>query len=209
MWLVVLALSVLAVGGGSATAAKLITGKQIKNGSIKSADIGDGAVTSGDIRNGSIRAGDLAPGATSNIANSVSAPPGPAGPAGPAGAVGPTGPAGPAGSTGIAEIVTAEATDFNAGEAVANCPRGTRPVSGGGIDLTPGGAIIASGATLDDNGRLGWAVISSDFGEVTAFAYCSAGVSSFDHPNGKARSGGGDALLSEADIERIKSKRTK
>jgi hypothetical protein len=45
---------------GGAFAATQITGKQIKDGSIKSADIGNGSVRSADIANGSIQASDIA-----------------------------------------------------------------------------------------------------------------------------------------------------
>lgn len=198
-----LAVGVIAVvlaSSGSAVAAKQITSSQIKNNSI----------TGADIKSRTIQASDLAASARTNTASSSSPIPGPVGPAGPAGPGGPAGPPGATGPTGIATIVTARATEYSSGAAQAHCPAGTRPVSGGGIDMTPSGSLIASGATLDDSGRLGWAVVSSEYGEVTAFAYCSAGVSQFQHPNGNARSAGGsDGLLSERDIEALKAKRAR
>src|SRR4051812_42560464 len=71
---------------GGAVAAKLITGKQIK----------DETVTGQDIKNGSLETKDLSSATVTDLqAGAV----GPAGPAGPAGATGPAGPAGPVGAT--------------------------------------------------------------------------------------------------------------
>jgi hypothetical protein len=75
---------VLAVGG-TATAARLITGKDIRNNSITGKDIRNKSLTAADFR-GSVAG---APGAT-----------GPEGPQGPGGATGPGGPTGPSGTTG-------------------------------------------------------------------------------------------------------------
>ncbi|WP_395658178.1 hypothetical protein [Nocardioides sp.] len=82
---VVLALSF----SGGAMAAKMITGKQIK----------DNTVTTKDIKNGSLLTQDLS-GATIDELQSGAA--GPAGPEGPAGPAGPEGPAGPQGDVGPA-----------------------------------------------------------------------------------------------------------
>lgn len=67
--------------GGTATAATVITSKQIKNNSVTSADIKNGTLQKGDFKKGVL-------------------PSGAAGATGPAGAVGPVGPAGPAGTPG-------------------------------------------------------------------------------------------------------------
>ena len=55
----VIAVVVSAVGGGTAVAGKLITGKNIKNSSITSGDIRNNSLTSSDIKNGSVRSADL------------------------------------------------------------------------------------------------------------------------------------------------------
>ena len=56
----VLAVAVVLLSiAGSATAAKLITGKQIKNSSIASVDIKNGTVSSKDVKNGSVTGTDL------------------------------------------------------------------------------------------------------------------------------------------------------
>lgn len=70
---------VLATTGG-AVAGSMITGRQIKNNTV----------TSADVRDGNLRRADLSPDALV---------PGPAGPAGPAGADGSQGPEGPAGTS--------------------------------------------------------------------------------------------------------------
>jgi Collagen triple helix repeat (20 copies) len=89
----------LVAGASTATAASLITSKDIKNGTIQSKDI----------KNGTIKSSDLAR-AVKNKLNKGSrgrpGPVGPQGPAGPAGPAGPQGPAGPAGPQGPAGPVT-------------------------------------------------------------------------------------------------------
>ena len=94
---------------GTATAAKLITGRDVANNSLTGADIKNNTVKGkeitgvrgGDIRNGSIRMRDLSSGVRRLIARSGRrGPQGPAGPAGPAGPVGPPGPPGPPGASG-------------------------------------------------------------------------------------------------------------
>jgi hypothetical protein len=76
--LVVWVVALLFVVAGSATAASLITGKQVKNGSLTGLDVKDRSLTARDFK-GSLRG-----------------PVGPAGTPGAAGATGATGPAGPA-----------------------------------------------------------------------------------------------------------------
>lgn len=52
----------LVASGGASVAAKLITGKDIKNGTIASVDVKNGALTGGDVKNGSITGNDVANG---------------------------------------------------------------------------------------------------------------------------------------------------
>ncbi|WP_210651056.1 hypothetical protein [Nocardioides sp. SYSU D00065] len=80
---------VLSAGAG-ATASMLITGKQIK----------DGTITSRDVKNRSLKVKDLSTAAAAKLKGST----GPAGPAGPRGATGPAGPAGAAGAQGLPGI---------------------------------------------------------------------------------------------------------
>lgn len=81
---VIAALALIVSAGAGATASLMITGKQIK----------DGTVTTKDVKNRSLKAKDFSAKAKSKLR-------GPAGPAGPRGATGATGPAGPAGATGL------------------------------------------------------------------------------------------------------------
>ena len=76
--------------GGTATAAKLITGKQVRNSSL----------TGADVRNGSLGARDLSSAARKSLRGAAGQ--GASGAAGPAGQTGPAGPAGPAGPKGDA-----------------------------------------------------------------------------------------------------------
>ena len=86
--------------GGTAGAAVLVTGKQIKDGSVSGRDITNRSLTGDDVRDRSLTPLDFA--------GSVLGPAGPAGPQGQAGDTGerggpgPSGPAGPAGPTGPA-----------------------------------------------------------------------------------------------------------
>jgi len=122
--MIVATTALVAGGAGTATAASLITGSQIKNSSITAADIKNNSIAGTDVRNGSLAGADLknstvtaaklAPSAKAALqgpAGPAGAPgaqgpagaPGPAGgPAGPAGPAGPEGPAGPAGAAGPA-----------------------------------------------------------------------------------------------------------
>jgi len=144
---------------GSATAASLITSADIKNGTIKTADL------------------------SASAKRALKGKAGARGPAGPQGAPGTAGTPGPAGPTGVAEIVTAQGSGV--GSAFAACPAGMRPLSGGGIE-EGSGYLWASGAARNDAGAIGWLVAGDAGSDVTAFAYCSAGVSKFTFPNGTA-----------------------
>lgn len=83
-----------------AEAAKMITGKQIKNGTVTSADIKNNNLKSADIKNGSLKAKDFAAGQLPAGPKGDTGPAGPKGDTGPAGPKGDTGPAGPAGAKG-------------------------------------------------------------------------------------------------------------
>ena len=154
---------------GSATAASLITSADIKNGTIKTADL------------------------SASAKRALKGKAGARGPAGPQGAPGTAGAPGPAGPTGVAEIVTAQGSGV--GTAFAACPAGTRPLSGGGIE-EGSGYLWASGAARNDAGAIGWLVAGDAGSDVTAFAYCSAGVSKFTFPNG---------TVAKLSVERVRS----
>jgi hypothetical protein len=82
--LIACVVTALMVGGGTATAAQLITGKNVRNGSL----------TGADLKNGSVAAKELSDGVQALLEQG--------GPAGPKGDTGATGPAGPKGDTGAA-----------------------------------------------------------------------------------------------------------
>lgn len=81
---------------GTATAATLLTGANIKNNSLTGADVKSSSLTGSDIKNKSLGASDLSASAIKSLKSA-----GPAGPAGPAGAPGPQGAPGAGGPTGL------------------------------------------------------------------------------------------------------------
>jgi hypothetical protein len=100
-------------------AVRLITGKQIKNGSVTSADVKNRSLTRRDFRRGALAspgggaaipgpAGAQGPAGATGPAG-PEGPLGPTGPPGPAGAEGPVGPAGPHGPSGVVKILDLDA----------------------------------------------------------------------------------------------------
>lgn len=116
----IVALAALVIAaGGTATAATLITGAQIK----------DGTVTTADIKNGTIRVADLSAAAV----NALRGAPGVNGLNGVNGAPGPQGPKGLIDPSKL-QIVTGPDVLTNPGDvtlATADCPAGARATGGG------------------------------------------------------------------------------
>lgn len=114
------------VGGGGAYAASQITGSDIKNGTI----------TSKDVKDKSLRVADLAPGARTSLKGAR----GPAGPKGATGPAGPQGPAGPAGQSLAANVQTPPSTTYSGFRVTdvtaAPAPTGATPVSGTALATT-------------------------------------------------------------------------
>jgi hypothetical protein len=109
--------------GGSSYAAVKVTGKDIRNGTVSSADIRDRSLRPRDFKPGVLRQG-------------------PVGPVGPTGLRGPAGPAG-AGLTGMQRvIVTQPAGTLTAVSATAQCPAGKFAISGG-AEVEPFSAPVA------------------------------------------------------------------
>jgi hypothetical protein len=107
--------------GGTASAAKLITGKHVKNGSLTSLDLGDASVEGKDLTDESLTQADFAEPVV-----------GSPGTVGPEGQTGPRGPRGVPGASGLVYVTTpftvakgAEATS------TADCPGNTRVLGGG------------------------------------------------------------------------------
>lgn len=166
---VVLAVVVLLVAmTGSATAARLITGKQIKDGTITGKDLRNGSVTGSDVRDGSLTAGEFD--------GSLTGEPGPAGPQGP------QGPAGEPGADGVSgyEYVVVGVTVPKLGTAQqdAVCPSGKRAVGGGMSSSSFAVARVLESAPMND-GR-GWtaAMANTSGAAVTGYVWAVCVVSS-------------------------------
>jgi hypothetical protein len=93
---VVAFIALLLAGTGSAAAATLITGAQVKDSSLTGRDIKDGSLSARDLRNGTLRGASSGP----RGPQGAQGPQGADGPAGPQGAVGPAGPSGATGEAG-------------------------------------------------------------------------------------------------------------
>ena len=116
---VIAALALMLAGGAGATAAFMITGKQIK----------DGTVTSKDVENRSLRVKDFRPATRKKLTG----PRGVAGPAGANGATGATGLPGLPGVPGLAgfEVVTSSVNipALGSGSVPGACPAGKKAIS--------------------------------------------------------------------------------
>ena len=119
------------LAAGTATAAKFITGADVRDGSLSGADVRDQSLTGADIGPGSISRDELSPGVWAKVQDADGKPgpkgergakgaegdrgqrgaPGPAGPQGTPGAPGATGPAGPQGTAGTAGAAGAAGAD--------------------------------------------------------------------------------------------------
>jgi len=89
--LLIAALALVLSFSGGAVAAKLITGKQIK----------DNTVTTKDIKDQTLLSADLSPATIAELQSGATGPVGPAGPVGPEGPAGPAGAQGAAGAPGV------------------------------------------------------------------------------------------------------------
>jgi hypothetical protein len=157
----------VALGGSSFAApardaaAKLISGKSIKNNSIASADIKNNSVGSGDVKNRSLLKKDFKTGQL---------PAGPAGPRGPQGVVGPAG-------LGKLRYVTHTQTfaPGSGGQVRADCPTGFYPTGGGAFSYLDTGSDLPNTVAVEDllqtdlSGRPnGWATFAANPGTVPA-----------------------------------------
>jgi hypothetical protein len=160
--LVIVALVVLVACASGATAASLITGQDVKNGSL----------TSKDVRDGSLRAGDLKDGFPVGGAGAT----GPPGSAGPGGATGPTGPAGPVqlvyvrGGEEGASSAALIGPDQKGGVEVS-CPHGTYPLTGT-LEVDGEGPVVTrfSGPVTAAGVPTGWRIALANEGEDPAYA---------------------------------------
>jgi hypothetical protein len=147
---VVAAIALMATAGAGATAALMISGKQIK----------DNSVTSQDIKNRSLKVKDLSTKAQTKLKGRTGA-------TGAAGARGPAGPAGPAGSSGLPglpgipglsgfEVITnALAIPAGLGSTTnpltAACPAGKKAIAATSAFATPVGNLVSQVTRVDDS----------------------------------------------------------
>jgi hypothetical protein len=187
-----LVLSVIAVllacTAGATAASSLITGKQIKDGSITGADVKSKSLTPGDFR------------------GSLQGPAGPTGFTGPAGPTGPAGAPGAPGASGALSTTTAvKGPDVPAGpsgsgsnvqSSSADCPAGT-VVTGGGWDTGVRDFI----ATARPSGN-GYFVISVNTGTLSSHiqAYAICGQASGTAPRAVAARAAGDVQRVRAQL---------
>jgi hypothetical protein len=145
-------------------AATLITGKQIQNNTIRSADLRENSVRSNDVRDGSLLAADFAAGQLPTPPAGPAGPQGPQGapgpqgakgeqgPAGPPGAAGPKGETGPPGLSGLLRV--SNESDFNSVEksATVHCILG-KDVVGMGYSVLPTTAnVVVRSLDVTNNG---------------------------------------------------------
>lgn len=151
--------------GGTATAAKKITGKDVADSSLTGKDLRDSSVTGADVRDRSLSPRDFS--------ESIR------GPAGPPGA---TGPSGPSGLALLSQHVGTPATVPGSGVQTisALCAVGETAVSGGYLPTNANTIleVLASQAGVDPAlGRDGWTVLAlnttATAGSMEAIAYCA------------------------------------
>jgi len=142
----VAAIALMATAGAGATAALMITGKQIK----------DSSVTSQDIKNNSLKVKDLSARAQAKLKGRTGA-------TGAAGARGPAGPAGTSGLPGLPGLpgipglsgfevvpVSTVLTGLSTGSATGACPAGKKALAAAGGLTTPVLGVLTQVTRLSD-----------------------------------------------------------
>jgi hypothetical protein len=141
MAVVVAVVALVLSAGAGATAAQLITGKQIKNNTV----------TTKDIKNRTLKAKDLSLGAKNKLRGLT-------GPAGPVGATGATGAAGLPGLPGLSgfQLVAPQGLSIPAGLTMpsapltASCPAGKKAISATSAFSTPVGNLLSQVTRVND-----------------------------------------------------------
>ena len=153
--LLVAVLALMIGFAGSATAAVVVTGKQIKDGTVTTADIKNGTLESLDVKDESLTQADFF--------ETV---------AGPAGPKGDTGAPGTNGTSGLVYIVEgADVGKRSTRIVTATCPPGTHAVSGGGSN-TGRGHLVET--TPTNSFGEGWRVIYRNTTDTAISAYAWA-----------------------------------
>jgi hypothetical protein len=174
------------VTAGTAAVQALITGAQIKDGTVASRDIKNGTIGRADISAGTLSSlrGLRGPAGVAGPQGAMGpqGPPGEQGAAGPQGGQGPIGAAGPAGADGgLAgyEIVTATPVAIAESDFVvsgsASCPAGKLAIAGGVAVGDPEGEVLLSESHPAAGGS-GWVVTVLNYGganSMTPYAICA------------------------------------
>jgi hypothetical protein len=153
----------------SATAAMLITGKNVKNGSLTGADVKNNSLGSGDVKDRSLLAKDF------KLGQLPAGPQGRQGPPGATGATGATGPPGANGTNGATNVVVRTATGSDAYQGYAYCQPGER-ATGGGVTPNAGGAtyVFQSRPAQHSGTPTGWYAYMSGGTGVTIYVVCAS-----------------------------------
>ncbi|GAA5124534.1 hypothetical protein GCM10023339_46150 [Alloalcanivorax gelatiniphagus] len=123
----VLAAVVAVSASTGAVAGALITGADIKNGSVASVDITNKSVTGKDVKDGALSKADLSAATLAELMTRGTV--GPMGPIGLTGQAGPQGDAGPAGVSGLQYVTNTKSVLAGAGASVyVPCPEGKKVV---------------------------------------------------------------------------------
>ena len=154
--LLVGAMAVLIAFASSATAAVVVTGKQIKDNTITTQDLRDGGLRGRDVRDESLTQNDFA-----TIVE------------GPQGQQGDRGVPGQPGSSGLVHVIEPAAIPKGTTKTWgAKCPDQTRVLSGGGSAATLGTALLTESAPLDDAGSGWWVgVRNTTNATITGYAW--------------------------------------
>jgi len=156
--LLLVAVATLLLGfASSATAAVIVTGKQIKDNTITTKDLKDESLRGIDFQDESLTQDDFG--------QQVEGPQGPKGD---------QGPPGQPGTAGLVYQIEPQAIPKGTTKTWgALCPAGTRVISGGGSAATTGIALLVENAPLDDAGS-GWWVGMRNKTDATVTGYAWA-----------------------------------
>jgi len=153
-------IALFVASAGTAVAGIVITGANVKNGSLAGIDVRNGSLTTLDVKNRSLLPLDF-----KRLPAGVAGPTGPAGPQGPAGQAGTQGPPGAPGVSGwerkFAIVGPFDSSSPKTGE--ASCPAGKKLLGGGGrlhhLQAVPPPVAIQESYAVDEDT---WRVVGAE-----------------------------------------------